>query len=272
MKTSITPTLLLSFCIFGSGLACAQTTQPQASPQHVNITSSQYATSALAAYTAAPTHEYRTYVSLSAKGWLAQDSIFREGGGIINEETRTNFYGGSVEVGRALSKNRRHWITGEIYFASGSYELTRPGKPGLDPDDSHFSDHLAADDYIGTGGFTLGYMYVRPLTSRLTLSLGAKIGFSVVSISDDHQEESYDDEGYYYPEEYLDQSSDSSTGVALGAQIGLRYDLTPRWHLNLAYGLEYQGATPDFTLSDGSRVETRGVMYHTVSIGMGYRF
>ncbi len=214
----------------------------------------------------------RNYVSLSGQIWLPHDTLFDEGGGIISEDEKVEFYGFGIEVGTSLSLNNRHWGYLDFRCGGGTYE--RDTEVFTNPNNPNKSDRFLLENDMFLFSFTAGYRYLRPLNRGITMIVGAYGGLGAVGFNDPFYDPYYDPYDPYYDSYYddYDWSDNSEIGAVVGAEIGFEFQITPHTFLSLSYGVEFHSASPDYEFTKKRNASTRPIVYQNISVAVGWQF
>ncbi len=215
----------------------------------------------------------RNYVSLSGQIWLPNDALFEEGGGIISEDEKVQFYGFGIEFGTSISANNHHWAYFDLRYGFGTYD--RETDLFLNPNNPHKSDRFLLENDMFQLSVTGGYRYLRPLTRGVTMHVGAFAGFSSVGFYDPFYTPYNDPYNPYYDPYYYNDSDwadNSEFGVVVGAELGFEFQITPSSFLAISYGIEFHSASPDYEFSKQRRASARSLLYHNISVGFGWQF
>ncbi len=244
-----------------------QYTQPVQQPQQTQQPTAPMGAGAVPVYESA-----RNYVSLSGEIWLPHDALFDEGGGIISEDEKVEFYGFGIEVGTSLSLNNRHWGYLAMRFGGGTYE--RDTEVFTDPLNPNKSDRFLIENDMFLFSFTAGYRYLRPLSRGITMHVGAYGGFGTVGFNDPFYDPYYDPYDPYYDSYYddYDWTDNSEVGAVVGAEIGFEFQITPNSFLSVSYGIEFHSASPDYEFTRHRHASTRELFYQNISVSVGWQF
>ncbi len=193
---------------------------------------------------------------LEATGFygFAQNKLFKSSSAA--QAGHVNLIGGDLTLGQDFAKSPTGGVSAwDIRFGYGY---------GSNSKEDGFTDS-SGDSYkekVRLHRFYLmpGYRYTMPLDQSWSAYFGVNLGVDNSSIKSHMTGNS----------ESL-HTHNSAWGFAYSAELGLKWDLSKNMYVLAAY--EFQGSTSNPSLSyDGESMPTRDQYYHTVRLGLGWKF
>lgn len=121
-----------------------------------------------------------------------------------------------------------------------------------------------------TFALTTGYRYTRTLTERMSMYMGAGIGVVNQSIK-----AKFSTDGYDRKRNLSYKAHDASWGFAVEAEVGLRYQLCPRWDVFAAYRFSANTAKNSLGRGDADFTDfgrNHRQFFHGITAGVAFKF
>lgn len=171
-----------------------------------------------------------------------------------------NTYGGDISALYACDKNYSLII--RLGYAGGSADASIIDS-WVGGSDSHYFDYDLNTFYL-----TAGVRYTADITEKASLFVGLNMGAINHSIKSKTT-------SLYLAGDYREFSTyaehASGWGIVYAAEAGCTIDLSKNTYLMLAYQFSISSATPEIGSGEGA-ITADFQSYHTVRIGVGFRF